>query len=251
LNSADVLLLNCRLNPHAAQAPEIDVPVSRKIDDKIRHKHDCRRGYAFVSAIVLVLAACSHEPRPAAAPTASAAPAAQLAPQGSSVQDQNTGDRSAHPAAPAQPVTSPVSAATPAPAQITHVAAGFDLAAYRADPAAYCRVVDGSRYLQVVDPGPDVPVVTAIGAGTATLRPGERVRVQVQTDPGTPVSCTSQGLGEFPASGQSAITVPADAQGVATIEFLASAGTVGHCLLIAGSPVRAGQVQFLITIREH
>ncbi len=204
------------------------------------------RGCAAVSAIVLVLAACSHESRPAE----SAAPVAQPAAHVSSTQDQPIDARTVSPAAPAQPVTSPGSAA-PAPAQITRVAAGFDLAAYRADPAAYCRVVDGSRYLQVVDPGPDVPVVTAIGAGTATLRPGERVRVQVQTDPGAPVSCTSQGLGEFPASGQSAVTVPADAQGVATIEFLASAGTVGHCLLIAGSPVRAGQVQFLITIREH
>ena len=205
------------------------------------------RGCAAVSAIVLVLAACSHESRPAGAPTASAAPAAQPEEHVSSTQDQHIGS----PASPAQPVASPGSAAAPAPAQITRVAAGFDLAAYRADPAAYCRVVDGSRYMQVVDPGPDVPVVTAIGAGTATLRPGERVRLQVQTDPMCPVSCTSQGLGEFPTSGQSAITVPADAQGVATIEFLASAGTVGHCLLIASSPVRAGQVQFLITIREH
>ncbi len=199
-----------------------------------------------MSAVVLVLAACSHESRPAGAPTVSAAPAAQPEEHVSSTQDQHIGS----PAAPAQPVTS-LGSAAPAPVRITRVAAGFDLAAYRADPAAYCRVVDGSRYMQVVDPGPDVPVVTAIGAGAVTLRPGERVRLQVQTDPMCPVSCTSQGLGEFPASGQSAITVPADAQGVATIEFLASAGTVGHCLLIAGSPVRAGQVQFLITIREH
>ena len=105
--------------------------------------------------------------------------------------------------------------------------------------------------MQVAEPGPGVPVVTAIGAGALMMRPGELVRMQVQTEPGMPVSCSSQGLGEFPASGQSSVTVPADAQGVASIEFLATAGTVGHCLLIAGSPVRAGQVQFLITIREH
>lgn len=224
---------------------EIDVLIIRENTVKMRNISRNVRGCAPLATLLCALAACSHAPRPATAAPAPAPAEAAPASQVISHIDQNTG---AQPT-PSQPAASSGSAAAPAP--IVHCAAGFDLAAYRADPAAYCRVVDGSRYLQVVDPGPGVPVVTAIGAGSVTIRPGERARLQVQTDPGMPVSCTSQGLGEFPASGQSAVTVPADAQGVATIEFLASAGTVGHCLLIASSPVRASQVQFLITIRER
>ena len=40
------------------------------------------------------------------------------------------------------------------------------------------------------------------------------------------------------------------AQGVAAATFQASAGTVGHCLVIAGSPVRAGNVEFLVSVQE-
>jgi hypothetical protein len=64
-----------------------------------------------------------------------------------------------------------------------------------------------------------------------------------------PVSFSSEGLGQF-ASGSSTITVAADAAGLATAAFTASAGTVGHCHIIAGSPVRAGTISFLVSIQE-
>ena len=130
------------------------------------------------------------------------------------------------------------------------LADGFNLAAYRADPAAYCAATDGSRCNQVAQPGPRTPALTSVGAGAFPVKTGGSVELKAQTDPGLPVSFTSQGLGLFPASGQSAVTVQAGPDGIATAAFQASPGTVGHCLVIAGSPSRAGTIQFLVTIQE-
>lgn len=155
------------------------------------------------------------------------------------------------PAASSAPGAGPAwTGGTATPDTPANVASGFDRSAYRADPAAYCRVVDGSRCNQVAQPGPTTPALQGVGAGSLGVRTGAMVSLRARTEPGMPVSFTSQGLGEFPASGQSAVTVAADAQGEAVAEFRASPGTVGHCLIIAGSPVRAGTVEFLVSIQE-
>lgn len=162
-------------------------------------------------------------------------------------------DRDAPPAPAAVPAPAP---AAPAPATdaaapaITAVAEGFDLAAYRADPAAYCRASDADRASLVAQPAAGVEALQSVGAGSLQVKPGGSVTLQARTAPGMPVSFTSQGLGEFPASGLATVTVPADAAGLAQAEFRASPGTVGTCLIIAGSPVRAGTVSFLVRIQE-
>jgi hypothetical protein len=196
-------------------------------------------------ACACLLCACAQGQRAASTPEAVSpvSPACVPAP-------------AAEPARPA--VTPPVLTANGAPRVATGIPAaldypladGFDLAAYRADPAAYCAATDGSRCNQVAQPGPRTPALTSVGAGAFPVKTGGSVELQARTDSGMPVSFTSQGLGLFPASGLSAITVQADADGIATAAFQASPGTVGHCLVIAGSPSRAGTIKFLVTIQE-
>lgn len=196
----------------------------------------------YIAALVCGLTACAQTPRTGPAqqsgPAATPAPAVVVPVPAPAVtpaiqlSGSGTVDRSAPPTAPGK------------------VAAGFDLAAYLADPVAYCRATDGSRCNHVAQPGATTAALQSVGPGSFLVVTGGSVGLRAQTAPGMPVSFTSQGLGQFPASGQSAITVQADAAGVATAEFLASAGTVGHCLIIAGSPVRAGNVSFLVTIQE-
>jgi hypothetical protein len=193
--------------------------------------------------LVCLLGACAQGPRAVSGPAAAPAPVAPAP----AVPAQ------ASPASPGPVLTAVGTPATrPAtPAALDHpLAEGFDLAAYRADPAAYCRATDGSRCNQVAQPGPRTPALASVGAGAFQVRTGGSVELKAQTDPGMPVSFTSQGLGLFPASGLSAVTVQADADGLATATFQVSPGTVGHCLVIAGSPSRAGTIQFLVTIQE-
>ena len=65
-----------------------------------------------------------------------------------------------------------------------------------------------------------------------------------------PVTLTSFGLGTFLRTGLATVTVPADGDGLASATWVATAGTVGNVSILAGSPERAGQVPFLITVTE-
>jgi hypothetical protein len=198
-------------------------------------------GWCAILVSVVAIAGCAAAGGPRSAPPADVA----MQPTPPDVSAPAPGLSSTALAQPQRGTVAPVASSEPG-----NVASGFVIDTYLADPGAYCRVVDGSRCNEVAQPGPTTPVLLSVGAGSIAVPTGGSVQVQAQTAPGMPVSFTSQGLGEFPASGQSAITVAADAAGVATAVFRASPGTVGHCLIIAGSPVRAGTVTFLVNILE-
>ena len=125
----------------------------------------------------------------------------------------------------------------------------FHRAAYLREPQTYCAAVEPARCSAVAQPGPGVPLLEAIGGTGFVVAPQAAVTLSVQTDPGMPVSLTSFGLGAFQGSDVSAVTVQADANGVAQAVFQITDGTVGNCLITAGSPVRAGTVQFLVRVQ--
>ena len=125
----------------------------------------------------------------------------------------------------------------------------FNRAAYLREPQIYCAAVEPARCSAVAQTSPDVPLLAAIGGTGFVVAPQHAVTLSIQTDPGMPVSLTSFGLGTFQGSNVSAVTVRSDANGVAQAVFQVTDGTVGNCLITAGSPVRAGTVQFLIRVQ--
>lgn len=126
----------------------------------------------------------------------------------------------------------------------------FNRAQYVADPARYLSQVAGSRIYEVSNPAADVDALAPAGARGFSIPTNGEATLAAQTEPGMPVTFTTFGLGEFPASGLQSVSVAADEQGIARTQFRVTPGTVGTCLVTAGSPVRANTLNFLITIPE-
>lgn len=126
----------------------------------------------------------------------------------------------------------------------------FNRAAYLADPATYLSKVAGSRVYEVANPAADVAPLTPVGPSGFSVETNAEATLAARTEPGMPVTFLSFGLGQFPASGLQTVTVAADEQGVARAQFRVTPGTVGSCLITAGSPVVSSNIQFLISIPE-
>lgn len=126
----------------------------------------------------------------------------------------------------------------------------FNRAAYLADPAAYLGQIAGSRIYDVANPAADLAALAPVGPTGLSVATNTEATLAARTEPGMPVTFTSFGLGQFPASGLQTVTVAADEQGVARAQFRVTPGTVGSCLITAGSPVVSSNIQFLISIPE-
>jgi hypothetical protein len=130
-----------------------------------------------------------------------------------------------------------------------HQPPGFDRSHYLADPAAYLDHADGNRAHAPAQPAADVPMLEPVGGTTYRIPILGSCVLMARTEPGMPVSFFSYGLGRFD-SDQTAISVAADATGVARARFTASAGTVGECGISAASPVRGGVLHYLVRIDD-
>lgn len=126
----------------------------------------------------------------------------------------------------------------------------WDAAAYRRDPHAYLEQVYPARANQTAAPAAETPFLVAEGGTAFTVAPLGAAVLRTRGEPWMPVTFTSWGLGAFQRNGLTSVTVPADADGLASATWVATAGTVGNASIIAGSPTRAGQVGFLIRISE-
>lgn len=143
-----------------------------------------------------------------------------------------------------------VSKVTPAARSPAIAPPKWDAAAYRRDPQAYLDETLPGRVNQTAQPAADMPFLTADGPAGFQVAPLARVTLAVRGEPWMPVTFTSFGLGAFVRTGQVSVTVPADGEGRASAAWVATTGTIGSVLILAGSPTRAGQVQFLIQVSE-
>lgn len=218
-----------------------------------------------VSAIVLVLAACSHEPRPAVAPTASAAPAAQPAAEALAGPDQPAGPTivAVAPSPRGVGVTQPVRGdANPQATSVMQALQDgrhperlslmippkpFDPAAYARDFQTYLDVVEPGRVFQTANPAVGVPHLEPVGATAARLKSGASTTLAVRSAPGSPVSWAALDLGSF-SNQLNAITVRADDTGVARVEFTATPGASHTLRVLAGSPLASGQITFVVDV---
>ena len=126
----------------------------------------------------------------------------------------------------------------------------FNRAAYLADPAGYLSQIAGSRIYDVANPAAGLAALAPVGPSGFSVETNTEATLAARTEPGMPVTFTSFGLGQFPASGMQTVTVAADDQGIARAQFLVNPGTVGSCLITAGSPVVSSTIQYLISIPE-
>ena len=174
-------------------------------------------------------------------------------------------------ATPAPALTAPSHVVTPAPeasnvptrvvtveeiARVKHASSAahphdhknFNRAAYLADPASYLSKVAGSRVYEVANPAADVAALIPEGPTGFSAPTNGEVTLAAKTEPGCPTTFVTFGLGQFPASGFQSVTVAADEHGIARTQFRVTPGTVGNCLVMAGSPVCANTLSFLITV---
>lgn len=125
--------------------------------------------------------------------------------------------------------------------------APFDAAAFRTNPEQYLNVIEPGRVWQVAQPGPGVTRMTSVSSEYSIIEQGQSVALKVKTAPNAPVTFTSFDLGAFDNQ-LTSMTVQADHAGLAKVTFVGTGGTRGEVKILAGSPVTAGQVQFLVQV---
>lgn len=128
-----------------------------------------------------------------------------------------------------------------------HTPKPFDREAYLADPQAYLDVVEPGRVWQVAQPGPGIPRLSSLSRPLNRIEQGQSIVLKVKAIPGAPVTFTSFDLGAF-ENQLTSITVQADAEGVAAATFTGTPGTYNDVNILAGSPMTAGQIKFLVNV---
>lgn len=124
----------------------------------------------------------------------------------------------------------------------------FDASAWERDPESYLNVVEPGRVEQASQ-DPNAPAITTTEPPRIRHVPtGETLVLKVRAVPGAPVSwaCTRGGL--FAESKVGAVTVRADADGIASVTFFATPHAEGETTVLAASPFCAGQAEHILLI---
>ncbi|MEK7415904.1 MAG: hypothetical protein AAB263_21590, partial [Planctomycetota bacterium] len=123
----------------------------------------------------------------------------------------------------------------------------FDRAAWERDPQAYVNVVEPGRVSQASE-DVNAPVIAALdGHRLPRVALGSLTVMRVQAAPYAPVSWVTTSGGVFTESKVGAVTVRADAHGVAQVTFYATPGLTGATSILAASPFCLGQAEQTIT----
>lgn len=125
----------------------------------------------------------------------------------------------------------------------------FDAATYRTNPKAYLDAAEPARVWQALAPGPGVPRLGMLSERYVPATQGEPVKLQVTAPAGAPVSFTAFDGGMFAANRLSAITVAANDEGVAEVEFVGTPGVIEDVHVLAASPLASGQIKFVVNVQ--
>jgi hypothetical protein len=125
----------------------------------------------------------------------------------------------------------------------------FDRDAFARNPRAYYEVIEPGRVFQPAEAGPGVSTLDSTGPTHLETVPEGSVRLEVRGEPLSPVTFTSFDRGAFD-NDLGSITVQADAGGTASARFRATSGTIDDVNILSASPLSAGQVAFLVTVRR-
>jgi hypothetical protein len=125
----------------------------------------------------------------------------------------------------------------------------FDKAAYDANPTAYLNTVEPGRVRQMLDQGKGVPYLQEHGSTSFTIKPGASAGLSVVAIPNAPVTYVSFDGGSF-ENRMNCITVKADAEGVATANFIATKSVTGDVNILAASPLTSDQISFYVRVQR-
>lgn len=123
----------------------------------------------------------------------------------------------------------------------------FDREAYEQDPESWLNEIRPGRVFQPAQPGEDVVLIAGRSPVFQQVLQGERVNLEVEIEPGAPVTFYTPQVGEFP-NRLTTHSVAADDQGIARTTYLAGPGTLGVIDIMAASPVHSGQVRFKVRV---
>ncbi len=127
----------------------------------------------------------------------------------------------------------------------------FDAQAYWDDPQSYLALSEPGRVWQPKQPGDDVPPLRRAAPRSHLLEQGESVELAVQTVPEGCVSFTTFDGGRFVANTLPAITVQADAQGLARATYEATGGVTDGVSILCASPFCSGTLRFSIFVERE
>ena len=125
--------------------------------------------------------------------------------------------------------------------------AAFDPEKYQADPQTYINTIEPGRVFQPAQPGEGVFPLRTLTPRLVRSEQGQSVPLRVRATPGAPVTFTSFDLGQF-ENELNSITVQADGNGIATVRFTGSGGTINDVNILAASPVNSGQAKFVVNV---
>lgn len=124
----------------------------------------------------------------------------------------------------------------------------FDPAAWAKDPQAYLDVVEPGRVDQA-STDPQAPPITVADAQRFHRVASRTLTVlTARAQPLAPVSWATTRGGVFAESKAGAVTVRADADGLARVTYFASPVVTGETAILASSPMCAGQAEFIVFV---
>ena len=124
----------------------------------------------------------------------------------------------------------------------------FDRKEYLADKEAYLKLTRPGRVFESLEPGKEVPSISAAGLSYYEVLQGESAILRVNSEPGMPVTFHTRHLGEFSNRLQT-ITVADSDEGVAEVKYRAVSGARGLVSVLAASPVRSGQLELIVDVK--
>ena len=124
----------------------------------------------------------------------------------------------------------------------------FDRKEYLADKEAYLKLTRPGRVFESLEPGKEVPSISAAGLSYYEVLQGESAILRVNSEPGMPVTFHTPQLGEF-SNRLKTITVAASDEGIAEVKYHAVSGARGVVSVLAASPVRSGQLELIVDVK--
>ena len=124
----------------------------------------------------------------------------------------------------------------------------FNLDAWKKDESAYLNVVEPGRIDQMADIS--APSIEAIGSRSRKIKVCTVLPVQFKAAPNSPVSLVVTRGGIFTESKTNAVTVKSDKNGIATVHYYATRGTVHQTEIMAASPMNFGQASILVNVQD-
>ena len=134
-------------------------------------------------------------------------------------------------------LTQPVAVPQPAPA----------VAELDPDIQQALNTVDSERVYKTARPGPDVPVLTIVGATEQRIRPDQVAQLAVRSAPRSLVTSWTRDGGLFPNQ-RASITVLSDDQGMARTTLTINPGTIDDVSVIVGGQKSVGTVALMVHV---